>query len=185
MLHTPVTSAPNAFASCTAIGANAAGRTEDQDPLAWLDATDVGQGLQSGERRRSERLRPATKLRFAGLGASLSSRRGRVLGEGAVGDAEHLVAGREPRDRGSDRHDGAGDVESGYPVLRGAEPETEQSEEVRLAGHHVPGPAVQPRRLDVNEHFVIGDLGPRDLGEAQDVGGAVRCPGRSRASCSR
>ena len=90
VLHTPVTSAPNAFAM-ERERADATGRSDDQHVVAGLDppasrsacsavhAESDGGGLLEGEVRRLRHERVV-----AGEG---------VLGEGSVAGAEDLVAG--------------------------------------------------------------------------------------------
>ena len=40
------------------------------------------------------------------------------------------------------------------------------AEQVRLTGHHVPGPPVETSRSDLDEYLVLTDVRPRDLREA-------------------
>ena len=125
-----------------------------------FDPPDVGHGLQRGEPGdrddcgllEGEVRRLAGELVLAGDG---------VLGERARGDPEHLVADGEPGHRGADGHDGAGDVAAGHRVLRPAEAEHE-AQQVGLAGHQVPGAAVETGRVHPHEHLLVADLGPGD-----------------------
>ena len=51
VLHTPVTSAPKAFASCTGVRADSTRSPDDQHVLPLLQAASVAHGLQCGELR--------------------------------------------------------------------------------------------------------------------------------------
>ena len=96
-----------------------------------------------------------SKVRLAGLWASLSSWAAAYSAYEPRRDAVHLVAHREPGHGGPDGRDGAGDVEAGHPVLRPAEAEPEDAHQVGLAGHQVPGAAVEAGRADPQQHVVL------------------------------
>ena len=114
-----------------------------------------------------------SKLSLAGLRTSLSSPRGGVFGEGAAGDAEHLVAGPEPGHAGAGRGDRARHVQPGDAVLRPAEPEAQDPHQVRLARHQMPRAPVHPGRPDLHEDLAGCDHGLVDLGQAQPISGTV------------
>jgi hypothetical protein len=98
---------------------------------------------------------------------------GRVLGERAPGNAEHLVAGLEPGHLGADRHDRAGHVQPGDALLGTTEPEADDSHQVGPARHLVPGAPVHTGPAHLHQDLVGGDVGPVDLCQMQHVGGAV------------
>ena len=80
---------------------------------------------------------------------------------------------RELGHRRTDRDDGAGDVQSGHPVLRPAEPEAQDAHQVRPARHQVPGPPIQTGRAHLHQHLVVGDLGRAIRAGRKHLGRAV------------
>ena len=118
----------------------------------------VGQRLEGGRGRdrhhrglfEREARRFAGQLVRAGHG---------VLRERPAADAVHLVPDLEPGHAGPDGGDCAGQVTPGYPVLRPPEAEAGDPHQVGLAGHQVPGAAVQARRVHPDQDLVVGDLG--------------------------
>ena len=152
--------------------ADTAGGADDQDSLTRSSATDVAQRLERGDAGHSCDCR-LLEAQIGRLGHQLVLVGGRVLGQRAVGDAEHLVARGEPGDVGSDGHDAAGNVETGDPVLRFGEPVTGEADQVRGAGHEVAGATVDSCGHDFDEHLVglRCRVGPRC--ELEDVGRAV------------
>ena len=91
----------------------------------------------------------------------------------AVGvDAEHLVPCRELGHRRSDRLDLSGQLGAEDRLLRAAQT-AESSDDIRLAGAE---PAVRPIHgggVDLDEDLVIGRDRLGDVGELQDIRGAV------------
>ena len=90
VLHTPVTSAPNDLAICTAKRADPSSCADDQDLLPRLDAARVAQRLEGGEagHRNGRRLLERERGR---LGDKELLRGDRVLGERADATAEDLI----------------------------------------------------------------------------------------------
>ena len=82
-------------------------------------------------------------------------------------DAVHLVTGRR-----TDRDHRARDVSAGYRVLGPTQPERE-SEQVRLTGHQMPGPAIETSRVHAHQRLVVGDHGSGDLLELQHISRSV------------
>ena len=115
---------------------------DDQHVLPGLDV-GAADGLQGGEGRHG------------GGGGLLMGEAGRfgrelvrpgagVLGEGALRDAEHVVAGLQTGHVRTDRLDASGDLPAADPVGGRAEPIPEQAQQVGPAGHDVPDAAVEP-----------------------------------------
>ena len=114
-----------------------------------------------------------SKLRFAGIGASLSGCAGAYSANAALlvpytaspgwrsvtfaPTASTTPASSEP----SPAVFGARSAEAGDP------------DQVGQPGHDVPRAAVQPGRVDAHEHLVVGDLGHLHVAELEDVGRAV------------
>jgi hypothetical protein len=88
---------------------------------------------------------------------------GRILREGAVAGAEHLVANLELGHLPADRLDGPGDIHAANTDLGSSESEADDAEQVRQAGHDVPVTDVDPSRVNADEHVVIANLGPINL----------------------
>src|SRR5690349_5789533 len=125
----------------------------------------------------------------AGLRTSLSSRAA-AYSANEPADAEHLVADLEPADVAADRGDGARHVQTGDAALRPAEPETQDSHQVRLAPHQMTRAPVHASRVHLHKDLIGGDDGLVDLSQAQLIGGAVdvlndRPPGRPGCRQSR
>src|SRR4029453_2526902 len=91
---------------------------------------------------------------------------------GTLSHAENVVTIREAGYFRPNRFDGPGEVEPGYWILGAPEPKG-QPQGVRLPGHDVPGPTVQPCSVDADQHLVARHLGPGDARQTKDVGGAV------------
>ncbi|MER3390555.1 MAG: hypothetical protein RJQ01_11040 [Microcella sp.] len=108
-------------------------------------------------------------------GRDAGQRRGvgnRVLGETAVGCAEHLVADREVGRAGAEGDDRAGDVEPGDRLTRRGHPE-HRAHDVGQPGHDVPHAAVDAGGADAEQHLALARLGHVEAVDAQHVGGAV------------
>jgi hypothetical protein len=93
----------------------------------------------------------------------------RVLGEGALADAEHLIAGSEPARILADRLHDPCEVHAGDGGLGRTEPER-QSSEVGQTGHQVPHAPVHTGRMHAHQRLVVAHLGFIDLSEFQDIG---------------
>lgn len=96
-----------------------------------------------------------------------------VLGERAPTGSVHLVTDVKSGHALSDRIDPAGHVGAGNRNLRGTEPKSEDPHEVRLAGHEVPGSAVDPGGDDSDKHILLADAGRCDVADLQHVGRPV------------
>ena len=99
------------------------------------------------------------------LGRELVLGRARVLGEGALADAEHLVAGLEPGHVLADRLHDAGDVHARDGVLRCPQPVAREADRVRQAGHDVPDAPVDAGGAHADQDLVVADRGPVDVAE--------------------
>jgi len=98
--------------------------------------------------------------------------RSRVLREGAIAPAEHLVSGLKLRNVLPDRFDDPGDIHAADGHVRSPKPES-QAHEIREARHQVPITLVDAGCKDADEHIVRANRWSVDLPELQDVGGAV------------
>jgi hypothetical protein len=107
-----------------------------------------------------------SKVRFAGLGASLSS------GARAY-SAYHLIAGLESGHGLADGLDDAGHVRAWNGVLGRPETVAREAYRVRQARHDVPGAAVHAGRMHADQHLVLCDFGLVYVPELEDVGWAV------------
>ena len=112
-------------------------------------------GLLEGHRRR--------------LGDELVLTCGRIFGERAPADPEHLVAGEEPRDLGADVDHGARHIQARDGLLRTTKAEPDDAHEVGLARHEVPGAAIHACRPHLHEDLVRRKLGLVDGGQLQSV----------------
>ena len=161
---TPVTSAPNALAICTA--------NVPTPPDAPLIRTFwPGRTLPSS--RRSCRAVVAdtptaaacSNVRLAGFATNWSSLARRVLGEGAGAPAEHLVARAKALDVLADRFDRARDVRPRDRVLRLAQPGGHAHDEGR-AGHEDPVADMDRGRVDADQDLVVADLAACSMSRA-------------------
>ena len=164
-LHTPVTSAPNDLAICTANVPIASSCADDQDLLPGLDTARVTQGVEGGEagHRDAGRLFERDVRRF---GHQVLLRCDRVLGERAGAAAEDLVADPELRHVLADGVDDPGHVSAPDTELRSAQPETRPDD----VGHAVDaGPVgrVHGGRANAHEHLVVLDRRLVDVLELQ------------------
>ena len=117
------------------------------------------------------------------LGHQLVLVGGCVLGQRAVGDAEHLVARGESGDVGADGHDAAGNVEAGDAVLRFGESKAGEADQVRGAGHEMAGTAIDSCGNDFDEDLVGLWCGADDTLEFENVGRAVSVLGDGAHLC--
>src|SRR5436190_15135050 len=101
-------------------------------------------------------------------------RRGRVLREGAVGGAEHLVTGLEPGHVLPHRLHDPGNVAASQRYFGLAQPEADDTKQVRLAGHDVPDADVDAGRVHAYQHVMIADHRDVDVPEFEHIGGAGR-----------
>src|ERR671914_1675562 len=108
VVQTPVTWAPKALAICTANDPTPPAAPM-QNVLAGLNPPLVAESLERGGPGNGDRRR-LLEGEVGRLGCERALSSGRVLGEGPVAGAEHLVARREARYVLADRLDDAGDV---------------------------------------------------------------------------
>ena len=171
VLHTPVTSAPNAFAICTA---NVP--TPPDAPLMrtfWpgLDLAVIPKQLESGAGRHADGCR-LLEGEIGRLADELILRCAGELGKGARAPTEDLVPGPEGVDLRTDRLDRPRDVGSRNTVLWLGQPGA-HAHDVRHSRHQDPVTDVDGGRMDANEHIVLADLGLADILCGQDLRGAV------------
>jgi len=88
---------------------------------------------------------------------------GRILGEGAVAGAEHLIARQGLRDILSDGLDTACEVGAAHAGLGRAEPGACDPEQVWKTGHEVPVTDVSARGEYSHEHVIVSNLGLVDV----------------------
>ena len=135
--------------------ADAAGRTDDQDPLSGLEPAGVAQAMErrapgGGDGRR---VRP---VEAGGLPNQLVLPCPCEFGGRAGAFAEHLVADREPRDSTADRLDRARQVQARDAVLRPPQP-GRCPDQQRASLNREDVADVHGRSLDADEDFVIAD----------------------------
>src|SRR3954454_14519733 len=171
VLHTPVTSAPNALAICTANRAHAAGGADNQHFLAGLDSSMVADGLEGGESGDGDRGRLLVG-EVGRLRCELVRGNACVLGERAGADAEHRVARFEAGHAGAVGFDRSGEAPARVALLRPADSEAGEADGIGQAGHHVPGAPVDTGCAHAHEDFVRSDRGLVDLLESEDVLGS-------------
>ena len=145
-------------------------RADHQHTLSGLHLPDVSDRLESREARDRER-RGLLEAEAGGLRDQLVPSGDRELCEGAFGDAHHLVAGLEARDRPADGLDGPRDVPAPHAAPDLAEP-GHQAHEIRQSRHQVPHVRAAARGVHPDEHLVLSDHGICDVAELQYVGGA-------------
>ena len=114
-----------------------------------------------------------SNVRLAGLRASLSARAHRVLGEGAVRDAEHLVTDLELGHVGADPTTVPATSRPGTGFFGPRNPKPMTRIRYGSPRHEVRGAPVDPGCAHLHEHFVRRDVGRVDVAEMKDFGGAV------------
>src|SRR5215213_9491492 len=172
VLHTPVTSAPNALAICTREHPDTARRPDDQDLLSRFDASGVAYRLQRSTGGGGYRCR-LLECEVCRLRCELVLPGRCVFGEGAGARAEHLVADLEPAHVRTDRLDNPSGIRAPNTSLRRAQPESHQPHQVWLTRHGVLVTDMDPSRPNPDKQLVVGDCGLRNLRKPQYVGGAI------------
>src|SRR5215470_9845596 len=156
VLHTPVTSAPNALANCTA--------NVPTPPDAPLIKTLCPGRTCPLSRSACNAVHPAT-----GTDAD-------VFGESSpiIKAAEHLIPGPQPGHVTAHRLDRPGHV-SAEPAGAGPGPgQSRQSpDQIRRATHEMPVQRVDRRRPNPDQHLVVTDSGYVHLPQFQDLRRAV------------
>jgi hypothetical protein len=169
VLHTPVTS--ERLGDLYGERPNASRRADDQHLLPRLNLPHVAQSLERGGAGggNGRRLLEGEVRR---LGRNLVRSSGRVLGEGAVAGAEHLIARLEPRHILADRLDATCDILAPNADFGTAEPRG-HADQVGKARHDVPVPDEYARRLNAEQHVATADHRLLDVLEFQDICCAV------------
>ena len=170
--HTPVTSAPNALAICTANVPTPPDAPLIKTCLPWLDLPLIAQQLEGGGGGHPDgcglREREVGRLRHEVVRSSA-----RILGEGARAPAEDLIAHLELRHVLADGLHCPCDIRSWNTVLWPAQP-GKQAEDVGHASHQEPVPDVDGGRVNAHHHLVILDHWLGDVLEREDrLGRAV------------
>jgi hypothetical protein len=129
-------------------------------------------GLPSGEASVWHH-RGLLECEIGGLQRQLLVAGARKLGPRSAAGAVHLVTNAEARHRRADGFDSASEIRTGDRNLGRAESEAENAHQVWLAGHEMPGSAINASGDDTDENVVVTDRGFRYLPELQDVSGAV------------
>jgi hypothetical protein len=132
----------------------------------------VAQALQGGQAGDGDR-RGLLEGEVRRLGRELVLRSAGVLGEGALAEAEHLIAGLESGHLVADRFHDPGDVRARDRGLGRAEPVARQAHRVRQAGHEVPHAPVHARRTHAYQYLAGGYLGRTDVPELEHIRRAV------------
>ena len=149
-------------------GAHAARGAYDKYLLIRLETSVVAQALQGGQARDGNHRRLIEgEVYRSGRKLLLPSER--ILGEGALADAEHLIARLDPAHVLANRLHDPCEVHSGDGVLGRTEPER-QSREVGQTGHQVPHAPVPTGRMHAHQRLVVAHLGLIELSEFQDIG---------------
>src|SRR3989442_9449722 len=171
VLHTAVTSAPNAFAICTANVPTPPRRSVDEHALDWSDLPLVAKPLEGGSSRDWHRggllEGEVGRLQYEALLSTAP-----VLGEGPPAHAEHLIAGSELRHVLADRLDLPGHVHARGAQLGPAQPFAHADEE-RRASRVVPVEGIDGSSADPDEHAVIADHRLVDVPELEVIRRAV------------
>ena len=183
VLHTPVTSAPNALASCTAKVPTPPDAPMISTCCPGCDLSVVAQALQGGEAGDGDRRR-------------LLEGEVRRLGRELVLAAQRAYSAKAPLPMPNTSSPGwnlvtslptasttPGEVHAQNRVLGRAQPVARQAYRVRQARHDVPDAAVHAGRVHAHQHLVVGDLGPVDVPQLAARRPSRRCPGRS-PSCA-
>jgi hypothetical protein len=111
-----------------------------------------------------------SKVRLAGLGASLLSGARAKLGVRAFPDAEHLFAGLKPGHVVADGGHHAGQIRAQNGGLGRPESVARETYRVRQAGHHMPDATIHAGRVNAYQHLVVSDLRLVDVPKLQAVG---------------
>src|SRR3954463_16380664 len=175
VLHTPVTSAPNALAICTAkvptppeaptISTLCPGSTRPRSRRPCRAVT-AEQGAGGGGEGGGGRLLEGEVGR---LGGQLVRAGGHVLGERAVAGAVDRVVRREAGHAGVDGFDRSGETSAGVGVLGPADAESGEPEGIGEAGHDVPGAPVHAGGVHPYQDLAVPDGGPVDPCDPEEV----------------
>ena len=151
------------------VGADAAGGPVDQHPVPGSHRTHVADRPQRGCPRHRDRGR-LLEGEAQRLGHHLVRLGARVLGERALEEAEHLVAGPQPAHVRADRLHPSGRVDPGHPGLRPGQPHSShQPRDERVTAHDVPVVRVERGGVHPNQHIVGPDLRQVDVHQLQHV----------------
>src|ERR1022692_3586535 len=160
--HTPVTSAPDALAICTAKVPTPpdAPMTSTRFPACTCPRSRTACRAVNAETGTAA---ACVKVRLAGLGASLS---GRAL---AYSAKEPSAMPNTSSPTCSVVTAGPGDFPAPHRGLRGADPVACEAHRVGQAGHQVPDAPVDAGGVHAQQYFLVADRGPGDLLEPQHV----------------
>ena len=123
-----------------------------QDPLPGLDVAAVPDRVQGGHGRHRHRRR-LFERQAGRFGHHEGGVGGGVLGEGAPGEAEDLIAGPQAVHVGADVLDPAGDVDARDPGLRpGQADAAHEAGDARVAAQHVPVVGVDRGGVHLEKH---------------------------------
>ena len=147
---------------------HASGRADDEDVLAGLEPALVTQRLERGDGGDWDGGR-LLEREVGRLGHNLVLSGEGIFGEGAGGNAEHLITRLQLGHALTDRLDAPRDIAARDADLGRAEPVAHRAHQVRLAGHEVPHARVEAGGDDPYEHFAITDDRLVDVLELQDI----------------
>ena len=168
VLHTPVTSAPNALAICTA---------KLPTPPEAPTISTLCPGSSRPRSRRPCRAVTAemgaaaacSKVRLAGLGASWSAGAVTYSANEPLHVPYTSSPGAKPVDAGGDGFDGSGEASARVWVLGPAEAEPGEAEGIGQAGHDVPGAPVHAGGVHAHQDLAVPDGGHVDLRDLEEV----------------
>ena len=187
VLHTPVTSAPNALAICTANAPTPPDAPMTSTLCPDLHVSAVPHSLQGREGRDADGRR-LLEGEVRRLGRELVLGGAGVFGEGALGDDEHLVAWLSlvvTPCRPLSMQPCPTSRPPSTAVLGHTEPIPREAHRVGQAGHEMPGAPIHAGCLNTQHYLAVADHGPLDLPR---VGARPRPrrrrPARSPASSS-
>ena len=164
VLHTPVTSASNALAICTA----KVPTPPDAPTISTLCPAWTRPWSRTACRAVSPEIGTAaacSKDRFAGLGASLSVPTAAYSANEPAPMPNTASPGLKPPTSVPIASIAPGEAPPRVGVLRLAEPEARQTDRVGEARHHVPRAAVHAGRVHPDENLVRSDRGAVDSPE--------------------
>src|SRR5215204_4619331 len=172
VLHTPVTAAPNALASCTAY--------VPTPPAAPMMSTFCPGWSLPASRRPLRAVIPeigtaaaCLKLRFAGLGREALRLGAGVLCEGAIARPVHLVTLLEPDDIFPGSLDGTSGIHATNADLGLAEAKAHDANQIGKARHQMPDAWIYARSMHADEQLVVPGMWFFDIAKLEHIGRAV------------
>ena len=161
VLHTPVTSAPNDLAICTANVPTPPDAPGDQDLLSRLDIPVIAQSLEGSKRRHADR-RGLLECEIGRFQRQPLLGGGRILGEGALAPTEDLLTRLELGHALADRLDRPCDIRSRNTVLCSGQAE-HRAHDVRHASYAMRVTDMDRGRVNSYQHLIILDHRPVDF----------------------